>query len=50
MSKKWIEKLDIPVKVTAGSVNNYVYRLKYGQAATVGDGDHGVLQRQSRWR
>ncbi len=33
--KKWIEKLDIPVKVTAGSVNNYVYRLKYGQAATV---------------
>ena len=33
--KKWIEKLDVPVKVTAGSVNNYVYRLKYGQAATV---------------
>ena len=33
--KKWIEKLDIPVKITAGAVNNYVYRLKYGQATTV---------------
>jgi general secretion pathway protein D len=33
--KTWIEKLDIPVKVTAGATNNYVYRLKYGQAAPV---------------
>jgi general secretion pathway protein D len=33
--KKWIEKLDIPVKITAGAVNNYVYRLKYGQSASV---------------
>jgi general secretion pathway protein D len=33
--QKWIEKLDIPVKITAGAVNNYVYRLKYGQAASV---------------
>lgn len=33
--KKWIEKLDVPVKITAGAVNNYVYRLKYGQATTV---------------
>lgn len=33
--KKWIEKLDVPVKITAGAVNNYVYRLKYGQAANV---------------
>ena len=32
---KWLEKLDIPVKVTAGAVNNYVYRLKYGNAMTV---------------
>jgi general secretion pathway protein D len=32
---KWIDKLDIPVKVTAGAVNNYVYRLKYGTAETV---------------
>jgi general secretion pathway protein D len=33
--EKWIEKLDIPVKITAGAVNNYVYRLKYGNAGTV---------------
>ncbi len=33
--QKWIEKLDLPVKVTAGSVSNYVYRLKYGRAETV---------------
>ncbi|MDR3699465.1 MAG: type II secretion system secretin GspD [Candidatus Sulfopaludibacter sp.] len=31
----WIDKLDIPVKTTAGSVNNYVYRLKYGNAINV---------------
>ena len=29
---KWIEKLDIAVKVNAGSVDNYVYRVKYGNA------------------
>ena len=33
--EKWIEKLDIPVKITAGATNNYVYRLKYGRAETV---------------
>jgi general secretion pathway protein D len=33
--KDWIEKLDIPAKTTAGAVNNYVYRLKYGRAETV---------------
>jgi len=33
--QKWIEKLDIPVKITAGSTNNYVYRLKYGRAETI---------------
>lgn len=34
--KKWIEKLDIPVKSSsAGGINNYVYRLKYGDAASV---------------
>jgi general secretion pathway protein D len=33
--EKWIEKLDVPVKITAGAVNNYVYRLKYGNAGTV---------------
>jgi general secretion pathway protein D len=33
--EKWIEKFDVPVKVTAGSVDNYVYRLKYGRAETI---------------
>jgi general secretion pathway protein D len=33
--EKWIDKLDIPVKTTAGSTNNWVYRLKYGRAETV---------------
>jgi general secretion pathway protein D len=33
--KDWIEKLDVPAKITAGAVNNYVYRLKYGRAETV---------------
>ena len=34
--EKWIKKLDVPVKITAGSVDNYVYRVKYGQAPLVG--------------
>jgi general secretion pathway protein D len=33
--EKWVAKLDVEVKVTAGSVDNYVYRLKYGCAETV---------------
>jgi general secretion pathway protein D len=33
--QKWIDKLDVPVKITAGAVSNYVYRLKYGNAGTV---------------
>ncbi len=33
--QKWIDKLDVPVKVTAGTTNNWVYRLKYGRAETV---------------
>jgi general secretion pathway protein D len=28
----WIRKLDVPVSVTAGSIDNYVYRVKYGRA------------------
>ena len=32
---QWLKKLDIPVKSPAGSVDNYVYRLKYGKAETV---------------
>jgi len=31
----WIRKLDIAVKLPAGSINSYVYRLKYGRAETV---------------
>jgi general secretion pathway protein D len=33
--EEWIQKLDVPVKITAGAVNNYVYRLRYGKAETV---------------
>ncbi len=33
--QKWIDKLDIPVKVTAGTKSNWVYRLKYGRAETI---------------
>ena len=32
---KWIDKFDVPVKITAGQVGNYVYRLKYARAETV---------------
>lgn len=31
----WIDKLDVKAKVTAGAVDNYVYRLKYGRSETV---------------
>jgi general secretion pathway protein D len=34
--EKWIQKLDIPAKVNAGSVDNYVYKLKYGRAEILG--------------
>ncbi len=33
--ENWIGKLDIAVKASAGSVNSYVYRLKYGRSDTV---------------
>ena len=33
---QWIGKLDIPVKITAGSIENYVYRVKYGRADCLG--------------
>ena len=29
---QWIKKLDVEVKLPAGTVNNYVYRLHYGRA------------------
>ncbi|HEY7391860.1 MAG TPA: type II secretion system secretin GspD [Bryobacteraceae bacterium] len=31
----WIKKLDVPQKVTAGTVTNYVYRVRYGRAETM---------------
>ena len=34
--ESWIQKLDIPAKVTAGSVDNYVYKLKYAKAEIIG--------------
>ncbi len=34
--EKWITKLDIAPKVTAGSIQNNVYRLKYGRAEILG--------------
>jgi general secretion pathway protein D len=34
--EKWIQRLDMPAKVTAGSVDNYVYKLKYGRAEILG--------------
>jgi general secretion pathway protein D len=33
--ENWIRKLDVAVKITAGAVTNYVYRLRYGQAETM---------------
>lgn len=32
---KWVAKLDIPQKITAGSIDNYLYRLRYGCAEMV---------------
>jgi general secretion pathway protein D len=34
--ESWIQKLDVPAKVTAGSVDNYVYKLKYAKAENIG--------------
>jgi general secretion pathway protein D len=31
----WIKRLDVPPKVTAGTVTNYVYRVRYGRAETM---------------
>ena len=32
----WIKQLDIPAKATAGAIDNYVYKLKYGRAEIIG--------------
>ncbi|HWG58418.1 MAG TPA: type II secretion system secretin GspD [Candidatus Acidoferrales bacterium] len=31
----WVNKLDVPAKITAGSIDNYVYRVKYGDSMTL---------------
>jgi len=36
--EKWLAKLDIPVKATAGAMENHVYRLKYGNACVLAMG------------
>ena len=33
--EKWLEKLDTPVKATAGATNNYVYRVRFGDATSI---------------
>ena len=35
--QNWVTKLDVPVRVPAGAVDNYVYKLKYGRAENIGD-------------
>ena len=34
--EKWLLKLDVPAKVTAGSIDNYVYKLRYARAEVMG--------------
>ncbi|MDP9054426.1 MAG: hypothetical protein M3N93_09025, partial [Acidobacteriota bacterium] len=34
--EKWIQKLDIQARRAAGSVDNYVYKLRYGKAEVLG--------------
>ncbi len=33
--EQWLEKLDVPIKVAAGGVKDYVYRVRYGDAASM---------------
>jgi general secretion pathway protein D len=33
--EKWLGKLDTPVKVTAGAINNYAYHVRYGDATSI---------------
>ena len=35
--KRWIDKLDVPVKLTSGAIDNHVYKLKYGRAEIIGN-------------
>ena len=33
--EKWLAKLDTPVRVTAGAINNFVYRVRFGDAISI---------------
>jgi general secretion pathway protein D len=33
--ERWLKKLDVPIQITAGSIDNYVYRVKYGRAESL---------------
>jgi general secretion pathway protein D len=33
--EQWLEKLDVPIKVAAGGVKDYVYRVRYGDATSM---------------
>jgi general secretion pathway protein D len=33
--EEWLKKLDVPIKVTAGAVDNYVYRVRYQRAECI---------------
>ena len=32
---KWLEKLDVPIQLAVGAINNYVYRVRYGDAQAI---------------
>ncbi len=32
---KWLDKLDVPVQLAVGAINNYVYRVRYGDAQAI---------------
>ncbi|HEV2202443.1 MAG TPA: hypothetical protein VGR73_21710 [Bryobacteraceae bacterium] len=34
--EEWLRKLDVPVKVSAGSIETHVYRVRYGRAECLG--------------
>jgi general secretion pathway protein D len=33
--EQWLEKLDIPIKASAGGIKDYVYRVRYGDATSM---------------
>src|ERR1700722_15231121 len=32
---KWLDKLDVPIQLAVGAINNYVYRVRYGDAQAI---------------